>query len=118
SVPVDTEVDDGELVATEPSHEVLGSCDVPQASGADRQDLVAHEVTVLVVDLLEPIDVDEGDGVAGTALLEPGEGVEERVAVGEPGQGVAHGQVVEAVHGVPSLEGDGEGVGRSTRQRD
>ena len=89
----------------------------------DKQQLVAYRMTVCVVDLLEPIEISEEDGGGGVRAPRTLGGVFQPVlqqhAIGQTGQGVVLGVVVEAVGGSQGLiPGLGiEQVGRSCSKR-
>ena len=80
--------EDRELVAAEAGDGVLAAQRVAQALAADLQQLVAGRVAERVVDLLEVVEVDEGDdgGLAGGQRL--GDALLEQRAVRESGQRV------------------------------
>ena len=87
----------GELVAAQARREVAGLQRAEQAPGDGLQQLVADRVAERVVDRLEVVEVQEEDRVVaparGEQLAEP---VEEERAVGQPGQRVVEGLVLEA----------------------
>ena len=81
--------DDAELVSAQPRNELVVGHDVGEPGPDDRQELVAGVVPESVVDLLEPLEVDEEHRecrlgpTVGERLVEPGA---ELGSVGEPGQ--------------------------------
>ncbi len=92
--------DEPELVAAQPGHGVLGPDVVGQALGQAGEELVAVVVPERVVDLLEAVEVDDGQRRPGVAADGAGHGlmgalVEQR-PVGQVGEGVVLGQ--ELVH--------------------
>ena len=102
--PVDASIvvvldDDHELVAADPSDGVRGAGDGSEPAGDLDEDVVTGGVTEVVVDGLEPVDVDvdHADGArpalrAGDGVLEP---VTEQRAVRQPGERVVGGEVVQ-----------------------
>ena len=52
---------DGELVASDPRHEVRGARDGGEPSGDLSQHLVADLVAELIVHVLEPVDIQAGE---------------------------------------------------------
>ena len=87
----------GELVAAQARGEVAGLERAEQASGDRLQQLVADRVPERVVDRLEVVEIQEEDRVVaparGQQLAEP---IEEERAVGQAGQRVVEGLVLEA----------------------
>ncbi len=63
--------DDAELVAAQAGHGVLGPGVVGEALGQLGQQLVAAVVAQRVVDLFEPVEVDDGDGGPRVASRRP-----------------------------------------------
>jgi len=94
--------EDDELVSTEAGHGVLGPQAGRQACRDFAQQGVADVEAVAVVDLLEAVEVEEehrqrtvvaaGDRMAETVM--------EQHPVGQPGQRIVAGEVVEALLGV------------------
>src|SRR5437588_831409 len=76
-----------------------------QARADELEHLVADIVTVGVVDLLEVVDVDHGDGVA---LAEAAQALLERAPAGQPGQRVAEGELMRFLQ----QRGDQDDAGR------
>ena len=128
-----------ELVAAEPGDELALADDVVEPGRDDRQELVPPVMAERVVDLLEPLEIDEEDGqslllaILGLErLVEP---LAELRPVGKPGQVVVQGLVGDgvelAIHPARdaphdrkeaepqrqehALENDGNGDGRATR---
>ena len=90
--------EDGELVAAEASHGVLGTDCALDARGHLAEDLVAGTVAEAVVDPLEAVDVEEVDGrgvTAAAAIDRVREPVTEEGAVGQTGEGVVERQALE-----------------------
>ena len=92
-----------ELVAAEAGDGVLFPGQLPQPRGHFEQDLIAGAVAQAVVDALEMIQVDEqqcatGAGAfgCGNRLAHP---VEQQTAVGEPGQGIEKGELLDGLLG-------------------
>ena len=84
--------DEGELVAAEPVA-VAGS-DLLDPAGEQRQQRVAHRVSVAVVDVLEVVDVDQAErqvAAVGNGGHRPRRLFVERAAVLERGQPVGRG---------------------------
>ena len=104
--------DHGELVTADPE-EGVGSHRGLEASGHGPQDLVAHGVTVTVVDPLEVVDVEQHDPQArGRRRPHGGEGVVEGRSVLQPRDGISPGPEPQLVEGVghPKRRGDMCGV--------
>ena len=78
---------DGELVAAEPGQDVVGTQAAPQPRADLAQQVVTGGVAQAVVDLLEPVEVEQAAAGArdgrGDDPLGP---LEQRAAVGEPGE--------------------------------
>ncbi len=89
---LDVTAQDDELVAAHAGHGVGRAHDRRDASGRLRQQLVADVVTQGVVDLLEPVEVEEQQGDQSVLALGPGqlelEVVEQQGPVGQGGQRV------------------------------
>ena len=87
----------GELVAAQARREVARLQRAAQAPGDRLQQLVADRMAERVVDRLEVVEVEEEDRVVAPARGEQlAELIEEQRAVGEPGQRVVEGLVLEA----------------------
>ena len=99
----------GELVAAEAGHDVAGAHGAPDAVGHFLQEPVAGVVAERVVDDLERVQVEEEQrhlaAVAARAGRGAGELVVEELAVGDAGQRVVLGQVVEVQVGLLALDG-------------
>ena len=96
SASPDVGEDDAELVPAQPGHGVLGPGVIGEALRQEREQLVAAVVAEGVVDLLEPVQVDDGDGGPGVAPHRLHDGfvgalVEQR-PVGQLGERVVLGQ--------------------------
>ena len=94
SAPHVTGEDQRELVAADPGGDTaLGPArDHREGVGGQDDHPVSGVVAGLVVDLLQPVQVEEHDGGAGLSLLEqPGQAVVEDAPVGQPGQRVLVG---------------------------
>ena len=94
--------DDAELVAAQAGHGVLGPGVVGEALGQLGEELVAAVVAEGVVDLLEAVQVDDGDGGSRVAAHGVDHGllgalVEQR-PVGEVGERVVLGQELVLLH--------------------
>src|SRR5437588_11857976 len=76
-----------------------------QARADELEHLVADIVTVGVVELLEVVDVDHGDGVA---LAEAAQALLERAPAGQPGERVAEGELMRFLQ----QRGDQDDAGR------
>ena len=90
--------EDGELVAAEAGHGVLGSQGAAQAAGHLAEHLVAGGMAEAVVDALEAIHVEEVDGRGGGALAPAQrmtEAIGEQSTVGETGEVVVERQPLE-----------------------
>ena len=92
---------DHELVAAVPGDRVGGAQQRAEAGGDAQEQLVASGVAEGVVHRLEAVEVDEQDShervdavLLQQGLLEP---VEQQRPVGEPGEGVAQGQLGEGL---------------------
>ncbi|PSK62574.1 hypothetical protein B0E53_05523 [Micromonospora sp. MH33] len=95
--------DDGELVAAEPRHQVLLADHLDQPGAHLDQQPVPHRVPERVVDVLEPVEVEQQQGQVGVRLAAGGPlGVqvhllghlgEQGLAVGQPGQRVEVGEL-------------------------
>ena len=103
--------DHGELVAADPEGAVAAAEGAHRDAPDRGQQLVAHRVAVLVVDLLEVVHVDQQQGqrrlvaggvlqlaaellLEGAVVAEPGQAVEQRVLAGPPVQVQQPGAVV------------------------
>ena len=93
--------DDGELVAAQPRHRVAGARAGIQARRRLLEQQVAERVAQGVVDQLEPIQVDEQKAQFCARAIRIGQGlaqaVEEQEPVGQPGEGIVVGLVVDAL---------------------
>ena len=91
--------EDRELVAADPGHGVGGPEAGGQAVGHAAEQHVARGVTQGVVDRLEVVEVDEGDGQAGAvstmATVGLAHPVGEQRPVGQPREGVVQAPVLE-----------------------
>ena len=98
----------GELVAAEPGDDVVAADRVHEPGRDAAQQLVADRVPERVVDALEVVEVDEHhrDLALGVALERLAHALAEQRAVGQPGQRVVVGLVLELVLEVAQL-GDG-----------
>jgi hypothetical protein len=87
---------DGELVAGEPRHDVARPG--PHHRAGPRRDLLEQLIAVLVaervVDLLEPVKVEDEDGRQTAARQRLGDPFREELPVGQAGQGVVLGLVL------------------------
>ena len=54
--------DQGEFVSADPDRVILRTEDSAHAIGDQTQDGIARRMAVIVVDLLEPVDIDHGHG--------------------------------------------------------
>ncbi len=93
----------GELIAPEPGHHVVLAHRGLQPRGHADQHLVAHRMTVDVVDPLEPVEVEQQHPVRAAG---PGRGPQRRLqrvlelaAVGQSGERILHGQAPHLVLG-------------------
>ncbi len=99
--PVDQ---DRELVAAQPRHGVAGAEKVLEPAGDAHQQLVADRVAEAVVDVLEAVEVEKEDREVGLGPplqvgQSAGQTVQEEDPVGEPGQTVVEGVVLQLVLG-------------------
>ena len=93
-------LNDGELVAAEPGHDIGLTHLGPQTLGDLFQDQITDGMTMRVVDLLEAVEVhrEESNAIATADPLEGGvELLQERVSVREAGQGIAVGRIANFV---------------------
>ncbi len=99
-----------ELVAAEAGDDVARPHRLLEALRDLAEQLVAGVVAQSVVDVLEPVDVQEQDGDAGAVAFGPRERVAEEVdeqpPVGEAGEQIVVGAVGEQVLGRLPLDGD------------
>ena len=93
---IDPGEQDAEFVAAEPGDKVFPAHLIGQPLGNLLQQHVTHGVSERVVDLLEPVEIEQqqGDDLTGGALLESGgAAAQQQRAVGQPGQAVVGGLV-------------------------
>jgi hypothetical protein len=107
--------DDRELVATDPGRGVGRSKAGPQPVGHLDQNVVAGGVAQVVVDLLEAVQVEHGDGEVLASASRIGHGLGETVVgqgpVGEPGERIVEGLMGELVLASDPLKYSGELAG-------
>ena len=113
--------EDRELVATEAGGGVARPDREAKALADRLQDLVPGRMPEAVVEVLEVVHVEEHDGNArGAPATQPvedvGQSVQEQASIGEPGQGVPEGLIVDLVVQAGVLEREGRLAGEELRQ--
>ena len=105
---------DGVLVPTEPGHDVVGSQRPLDPLGDDGQQPVTDLVAQCVVDLLEPVEVEQAESdvhLLATCLVEPGgQLAEDHLAVRQPGERVVQRLML-------LLAGDGRGLANGVQRQ-
>ena len=102
--------DERELLAADAEDLVLRADDSHEDTAHLAQDVVPDDMTLLVVDLLEPVEVeeDERNGLVSPCRVEQlVQVLVERALVGEAGERVA--PRLEVGHREPALAGQGDG---------
>ena len=111
--------DHRELVAAQARHGVGGAHAGREARRDALQQLVAHLVAERVVDGLEAVQVDEHEREPGVAARRVDdrllEAIVEQHAVGQPGEGIARGEVLGALLGLLALRDVGRGPRHAQR---
>jgi hypothetical protein len=104
--------DDQKFVATESANGVRFSHQSAQAPRHLAEDAIADLVAEGIVDVLEAIEVDEQDGQSGLVAVGTLQGLVQSVAkqqaVGQAGQRVVVGLVIELIVGLPQFGDVGE----------